>query len=148
MRSSIKRLELNARSPGPRPSTRALRTTMGRLKNTTVAVSPDGSARRPTSSSRCRAAVSGGVWDCAASAVPQTTIRQSAAIRAKSVDFRHELPSGNRSLVVVGMLFRAARQRDLRALDLLVRNLFQDVGDRIEASAFLVIGSDDVPGRD
>ncbi len=35
----------SARSAGPRPSTRALSTTIGRLKNVSVAASPEGSAR-------------------------------------------------------------------------------------------------------
>src|SRR5688572_8881715 len=76
-----------------------------------------------------------GIWT---SAPASTTTRSS-------IDLGNELALGQRCLVVVGVLLRPAWQLDLLPLDLLVRNLLQQMRDDIEARALLVVRPDDVP---
>ena len=56
-----------------------------------------------------------------------------------SVFVRHELPSLQRGVVVVGTLHRALWQLDLLARDLFVRDEIQDVREAIEPGALLVV---------
>src|SRR5262245_31146288 len=65
-----------------------------------------------------------------------------------SIALWDELASGERRLVVVGMLPRAAGKRDLRMFGLLVRYQLQQVRDGVETRAPFVVGFDDPPGRD
>src|SRR5215831_18306262 len=76
--------------------------------------------------------------------------RRPAVVRGLrgSVPLRNETPPRDRRLVVVGVLLRAIRQLHLRIIDLLVGNELQQLRDRVEAGALLVVGPDDVPRRE
>src|SRR4029078_5719558 len=65
-----------------------------------------------------------------------------------SVAFGDETPLPDGGLIVVGALLLASRQLDLLVRQLLVRDLRQDVRDRVQPRGALVVRAENVPRRE
>src|SRR4051812_5950517 len=80
--------------------------------------------------------------------VVESLMRLIPALRRpwSSVSFLDEMAPFKRRLIVVAALLRPLRQLGLRPVDLLVRNLRQDMRNDVQAGTLLVVGTHDVPG--
>src|SRR3954469_20327472 len=90
-------------------------------------------------------------WAPARVMIPRPTRLQRfrGAMRpdAPSVMLRDEAAACDRGLVVVTVLLRPIWQLHRRPIELLVREKLDQMGDRVQPGALLVVRSDDVPGR-
>ena len=139
---------------GLRPRTRALRETIGRLKSVTTAVSPEGSALTAAMAGAPAAALALARpgRPGAASPAEHTPARRlegaDRPLKAGSIDLRHEPASRQTRLVVVGVLLRTRRAASPSAGRASCAESASAGARCVEARALLVVGPDDVPGRD
>src|SRR4051812_10349714 len=88
------------------------------------------------------------LYDFAFTSAKNEETEATARGKSHSVSFLDKTPAVESRLVVVRSLVRAFRQFDFLFRNLLVWNQLEKVGDAVQAGSLLVVGADDVPGRE